>query len=222
MKKYLWLLAVMVIGLTACQSETEQENCVDESMEYEKMPEATAEKPVIYLYPEKTMEVDVKLDYDGTLTSTYPKYEDGWHVIASPDGTLVDADTQREYYCLFWEGISEISYDFSEGFVISGEETEAFLEESLETLGLTEKEANEFIIYWLPRMEKNAYNLISFQKEVYEKSAKLQITPEPDSVLRVFMAWQALEEPVEVEEQKLETFEREGFSVVEWGGAEVK
>ena len=39
--------------------------------------EATSEKPVIYLYPEKETRVNVKLDYDGTLTSTYPFYGDG-------------------------------------------------------------------------------------------------------------------------------------------------
>ena len=70
-------------------------------------------------------------------------------------------------------------------------------------------------------MEGNAYNLISFQDKIYTDNAKLEITPTPDSVLRVFMAWQALEEPVEVEVQILEGFERTGFTVVEWGGAEV-
>lgn len=39
-------------------------------------------------------------------------------------------------------------------------------------------------------------------------------------MLRVFMAWQPLDEPVEIEPQVLESFEREGFTVVEWGGAE--
>ena len=29
-------------------------------------------KPVIYLYPEETMDVSVSLDYDGVLTTTYP------------------------------------------------------------------------------------------------------------------------------------------------------
>ena len=31
-------------------------------------------KPVIYLYPEETMDVSVSLDYDGVLTTTYPAY----------------------------------------------------------------------------------------------------------------------------------------------------
>jgi len=177
-------------------------------------------KPVIYLYPEEEIQVSVTLDYDGELTSTYPAYNNGWTVTARPDGSLTDGNG-REYYCLFWEGENHAAYDFSEGFVVNGEETEAFLEEALATLGLTDKEANEFIIYWLPHMEDNPYNLISFQNEAYTESARLNIDPVPDSVLRVFMAWKGLSKPVTVEEQILKPFERIGFTVVEWGGCEV-
>ena len=40
-----------------------------------------------------------------------------------------------------------------------------------------------------------------------------------DLLLRIFMAYQPLEEPMEIEPQQLEPFVREGFAVVEWGGA---
>lgn len=209
MKKIGLAIAVVVLGafiLTGCEIGRD-------------LP--AAEKPVIYLYPEEEMEVTVKLDYEGTLTSTYPVYEDGWSVIAKPDGTLVSKETGREYYCFFWEGISDATYDMSKGFVVAGEETESFLEDALAKMGLTQREANEFIIYWLPRMEGNAYNLISFQGAAYTDTAKLEISPQPDSVLRVFMVWQSLDEPIEIERQELPSFERTGFAVVEWGGSEV-
>ena len=181
-----------------------------------------AAKPVIYLYPEEKTQVSVTLDFDGELTSTYPAYEDGWTVDASPDGTLTDPATGRQYYCLFWEGISPTEYDFSSGFCAAGENTAAFLEDALADLGLTEKEANEFIIYWLPKMEHNPYNLISFQTEAYTDSAALTIDPAPDTLIRVFMAWQGLDQPVEVEPQTLTAPDRTGFTAVEWGGAEIK
>lgn len=179
-----------------------------------------SEKPVIYLYPEKEMEVTVKLDFDGTLTSTYPAYGDGWTVTAQPDGTLTD-ESGREYYCLFWEGESNAAYDFSTGYCVAGEDTAVFLERALAQLGLTDKEANEFIIYWLPRMEGNAYNLISFQGAAYTDSAELTIDPAPDTVIRVFMAWKGLEQPEKITPQELTAVEQNGFTVVEWGGAEV-
>ena len=180
-----------------------------------------AEKPVIYLYPTAETDITVTLDYDGVLTHTYPAYEDGWRVTASPDGTLRDA-AGREYYCLFWEGEGGAEYDFSRGFCVAGRDTAAFLEDALRQLGLTDQEANEFLIYWLPRMEGNAYNLIAFQTERYTDSAALHIDPAPDSLLRVFMAWQALDKPVELPAQNLPAFTRTGFTVVEWGGAQVK
>lgn len=178
-------------------------------------------KPVIYLYPTEETEVTVKLDFDGELTYTYPEYADGWTVTAYPDGTLTD-ENGREYYCLFWEGENCARYDFSQGFCVKGKETAAFLENALAKLGLSEREANEFIIYWLPQMQDNEYNLISFQAEAYTNSAELVITPTPDSLLRVFMAWMPLKEAVEIEPQEFSEFERIGFVAVEWGGAMAK
>ena len=179
-------------------------------------------KPVIYLYPEKETQVSVKLDCKGELTFTYPDYQGGWQVTALPDGTLYDNREGREYSYLFWEGVSPGEYDFSHGFVVKGEDTRKFLQEKLAFLGLTPREYNEFIVYWLPQMQNNPYNLIAFQKEAYTELAKLEITPRPDSLLRVFMAYQPLEEPVEIEPQQLEPFVREGFAVVEWGGSLVE
>lgn len=174
------------------------------------------------MYPETTQEIEVKLNYTGELTCTYPEYIDGWHIVAQPDGTLIDDTTGKEYSYLFWEGKSEVEYDLSEGYVISGENTAEFLETKLSELGLNRKETNEFIVYWLPRMQENKYNLISFQNEIYTNSAKLDIKPSPDSILRVFMVYKALDKEIEVEELMIETFERNGFTVVEWGGTELR
>ncbi len=181
---------------------------------------AVDEKPVIYLYPEKPTQVSVKLDYKGKLFCTYPKYDGGWEVTANPDGTLVDKDG-KEYNYLYWEGTSPVEYDFSEGFCIKGADSAEFLEDALSRLGLSRREANEFIVYWLPCMEKNEYNLISFQSEVYTENAHLDITPAPDTFIRVFMATKPVSSPVEIPAQELSSPEREGFTVVEWGGAQV-
>lgn len=180
-----------------------------------------SKKPVIYLYPETEQEVSVKLDYDGELATTYPKYRDGWTVTAKPDGTLIDATGQSFNY-LYWEGINHFESDFSKGFVVEGKDTARFLEESLAKLGLTRKEANEFIVYWLPQMENNAYNLISFQGDNYNQRAKLDVEPKPDTVIRVFMAWKALDKKIEIPAQELQTPVRKGFTLVEWGGGQVK
>lgn len=178
-------------------------------------------KPVIYLYPTEKIDVKVSLDYDGELTCTYPKSDGKWEVTALPNGDLTDKKDGKDYSYLFWEGNSDTDYDFSTGFVVKGENSVEFLQEKLAYLGLTPKEYNEFIVYWLPKMQENPYNLIAFQTDRYTDHAKLTVEPKPDSILRVFMAYKPLEKAVEVAPQTLQKFERDGFCVVEWGGAEV-
>ena len=186
--------------------------------------ELTAAKPVIYLYPERVSDISVKLDFNGRLHCTYPEYdsESGWQVTAYPDGTLIDKATGFEYSYLFWDGFTDVEYDMSKGFVVKGEETAAFLRNTLSQMGLTPREYNEFIVYWLPLMQNNPYNLITVQKELYTENAKLTVTPEPDSLLRIFMVYKPLDELIEIEAPEILPFERNGFCVVEWGGAEIK
>ncbi|MBQ3215159.1 MAG: hypothetical protein IJB11_03475 [Oscillospiraceae bacterium] len=71
-------------------------------------------------------------------------------------------------------------------------------------------------------MQNNPYNIISFQTDAYTDSAKLDIQPRPDTMIRVFMAWQASDAPVTLEPQSFSAPERSGFTVVEWGGSEIK
>lgn len=183
--------------------------------------EIRLEKPVIYLYPTEKQKVHVKLKYAGTLTHTYPKYpENGWLVIAEPNGTLWDTN-KLEYYALFWEGKPKKQIIPQDGFVVAGNETAAFLEEKLAYLGLTRREANEFIMYWLPRMEDNAFNFIHFSGKDYEDQAELEIHPKPETTIRIMMITQALDYKIKVPLQDLNTLKktRNGFTVVEWGGS---
>lgn len=208
-KRWIVVAAIVLAGAALCGCDV---SFADEDV---------AAKPVIYLYPEEETEVSVTLDYDGELTATYPAYKDGWQVTAYPDGTLLDKEG-NEYSYLFWEGVSDTEYDFSQGFCVAGKDTADFLRETLATIGLTPREYNEFIVYWLPQMQGNSYNLISFQTGRYTDAARLSIDPAPDSLLRVFMAWQPLDAPYEVEPQTFPPFQREGFTVVEWGGTKVQ
>ncbi|MGH4119537.1 hypothetical protein [Clostridium sp.] len=202
-KSLILLSSFILILLTACQPPK-------------------AKKPVIYLYPTSEQTVSVKLKYKGNLTCTYPEYKDGWNVKAKPDGTLTNLADNREYSYLYWEGTSDNKWDMSKGFVVKGNETEKFLQEKLEYLGLTPKEYNEFIVYWLPIMKDNEYNLITFAGEDYESVAQLKVTPKPDSILRIMMVFKPLNKSIELEEQDLKQFVRKGFTVVEWGGTEIK
>ena len=177
-------------------------------------------KPVIYLYPEKETEVTVEIS-EGNMqfSCVYPALKDGkWTVTAQPDGTL--SANGKTYNYLYWEGKAKKEWaDLSRGFCVAGADVAEFLEKSLAALGLNRREANEMIVFWLPLLEKNPYNLISFQFETYTAMAPLHVTPAPDTVIRVYMVCKPLKEAIAIEPQELSAPERRGFTVVEWGGS---
>lgn len=186
--------------------------------------QSTVDKPIIYLYPTEETEIFVKLLKDKNLTCSYPKYQDRWSILAQPNGDLKDLTTNRQLYSLYYESKSTIDFKIeNDGFIVKGEDTAQFLEEKLAILGLTEREAEEFIIYWLPKLEANKYNYIRFATlDEINTNMPLEISPNPDTIIRVLMTFKGLESPIDVKEQELTTPERTGFVVVEWGGTEIR
>ena len=156
-------------------------------------------KPIIYLYPEETTEVVVKLGKKENITCSYPEYDNGWNVIAYPDGTLFDKNTGRKLYSLYWEGLNSNLTISDEGFVVKGEDTISFLEEKLAILGLNELESEEFIVYWLPILQKNKYNYIKFASiDEINENMPIEINPKPDTLIRVLMLFKVLSNPIVV------------------------
>lgn len=202
---------------TCMQDEEVDEtvNPIDENM-------LKVKKPVIYLYGYDKETVNVKLDFDGDLTCTYPEYDknNGWSVTAYEDGRLVDKN-KRQYDYLYWEGEYDTAFSFNTGFCVKGEDTASFLEDELDKLGLEPREINDFITYWLPKMQDNKYNVISFQTKAYTETAKLTVLPSPDVTIRVFMAWYPSDDEVELKAQSFKIPERDGKVLIEWGGCQV-
>ena len=187
------------------------------------MMEGGKAKPVIYLYPTTTTDVNVRVTLrDDEFTESIPAGSGDWNVTARPDGRLTDKATGRSYDYIYWESTDNTEYDWSRGFVVKGSEAEEFLLRILPAIGLSEKEYSEFIDYWLPRLEKNEYNLVTFQTKRYTDAVRMEISPKPDSVLRVFMAFKAIDGPTDIPVPEIKPFKRTGFTVVEWGGTEVK
>lgn len=182
------------------------------------------DKPIIYLYPTKDENVTVKLGHSDRLTVSYPKYTDGWKVRAHTNGTLTDLSTGRQLYSLYYESKSLVNPKVKkDGFVVKGEDSAKFLEDKLDQLGLSEREAEEFIVYWLPKLEANKYNYIRFaDMDEINADTPLEIMPKPDTTIRVLMVFKPLDKPIKVSEQKLVTPKRDGFVAVEWGGTEIK
>lgn len=187
------------------------------------VPQAEKAKPVIYLYPTKTEKINVQVTPNGWFKTTIPEYpRGGWDVIATPDSFITFE--QKNYPYLFWEGLA-LGYQMNQkGFVIKNEksEIEKFLQEKLSKLGLIQKEINDFDEFWIPKLSQvpHPYIFITFSSKAdQDKDSPLQVTPTPDSIIRVFMDYKGMDQARKVEELPIVTPVRNWFSVVEWGGA---
>lgn len=179
-------------------------------------------KPVVYLYPEARTRVHVRLELDGELVTHYPAMQqDAWTIVASPSGELVDEATGRHHRYLFWEGTrAGWDLDPAKAHCVPGGEAAAFMERVCDRYALTDAECGDFVTYWLPALASNPYSVVQLVDEAsYAQYAQLHVTPTPDTVIRPFMIFRRSETPVDVGAPALPRRERRGFTVVEWGGA---
>lgn len=183
----------------------------------------TVKKPVIYLYPESTTDVSVEMKVKGDLTFTYPEYREGWNVTAHPNGNLEHSSGTFNY--LFWEADHNYqpAKDFhSKGFVVSSDDVVSFLEHQLKGAGLNSQERADFITFWGPQLVKheNVYLHFLFNDQC-NQFASLNVSPKPDEVYRIYLIWSTEIPANRVVPQAIPSMKREGFSVLEWGGAEL-
>jgi hypothetical protein len=184
-------------------------------------------KPVIYLYSETKIQADVFLDPKGEFTFTYPTYSNGWSVTVNPENGI--EVNHQAYPYLFWEAKSEgMSYMIRDnkmpGFIVESSQVISFFEEKLQLLGFNQEEMTDFITYWGPLLSHKEYAFIQFlvDENYNNLIADLTITPAPDNERRVFIYCSGIDSPslgIDVVEQELIGFERNGFVVLEWGGS---
>lgn len=210
------------INIQQVITRSKYNNIKNNNFQYD--PDQNVYKLIIYLYPTMKVKLSIKLGYEDKITCSYPKYIDGWNVLANPNGNLVDLDTKKNLYSLYYESKNTINFQVEdEGFVVNGTDNIEFLEEKLAKLGLTEREAEEFIIYWLLKLQNNKYNYIRFASmEEINKNMPLDFSLEPDTLIRVLMVYKSLDEPINIKVQQLIAPERRGFVAVEWSGTEIK
>jgi|GEM_PF-1094452 len=186
----------------------------------EIIPPVECGKPVIYLYPESTMDMSVWVRPRGGFSFTQPEYGDGWEVSAYPDGRLVNRADGLEYPYLFWEGRGGMYAPPSTYWVVAQSEVDGFLRETLAAMNLNDREIADFLEFWLPRMQVSPFYKIGFHDtRIMNELAPLALSVKPDNIFRVLMdyegieAWQPSKPPV-----RLPRANRDGFEVMEWGG----
>jgi len=181
------------------------------------------EKPVIYLYPEKETNIEVKVDSKGKMLFTYPQLNDAWRGTAYPNGDV--SINGAIYPYLFWESEApNYTSNWKDGFVVEREDIVSFLEKTLTDFGLNSRERADFITFWAPRMVQSKACVIHFlQQNECDQFANLSILPQPDHINRINILWSAAQDPEDFKyllPQRIDSIDRSGFDVLEWGGHE--
>ena len=168
--------------------------------------------PNIYLYPETESQVQVTLGFPngGHVSLSEPAYSNGWNVTAAPNGII---DGRHPY--LFYESVVPIPTETETGWLLDGDNLEGELRDLLANLGFVDREIDDFIAYWLPRLKGQRWYAVYVQQP--EMMSTLHITPKPQGVLRALFTFRALKHPISIPTPKVSPFIRSGFTVVEWG-----
>ena len=178
-------------------------------------------KPIIYFYPEEEMDLSVTFVNEEMLTTTYPKYDGGWNIHLKEDGTFTVPGSDREYYGLYYESVPNYECTFETGFYVTGENAASFLEEKMDYMGFNNRETDEFIMYWLPILERNEQSLVYFEEtEERNEESPLIFSTAPDTLIRTCIHIKKVNAPIDMVPQELTHVERTGFTVTEWGGLE--
>lgn len=183
----------------------------------EYAPQGGCGKPVVYLYPTQPTQVNVTVDADVLISE--PAYNTGWSATAQPNGSLTVSG--KPYDSLFWEGIGHGPYPdiAGKGFVVSQGSLQRTLVDHLTKLGLNQKERADFLDFWSPRMPSTPFvRLTWLGTRDMDQLAPLHVTPSPDTRIRVFLDFEGLQKPINLQPQRLSAPARQGFTVVEWGG----
>jgi len=214
MKARLWIILLVTLCLSAwgCGIIDDDD---DESSETTITAGGQGAAPCIYLYPEEASEVSVTLlpSEDAWLTSTDPEYVDGWTVWAEPNGLIDGAYDYLYYSC-------RVAMDFQmyEGWAIEAEDIFPWFEETLPKLGLSQTETADFIDYWSEHLPYSPWYLVYPQyNDLVAGQMDIAIDPEPDSMLRLWLVIDKVEQPEPLTAPEFRPFERSGFTVVEWG-----
>lgn len=180
-------------------------------------PQVECGKPVVYLYPQESTKVTVKVG--ANVTKSDPTYNNGWTAIANPDGKIQIGQMTFPY--LFWEGTGWGKYpSINSAKVVARSDVEKVVKEDLAYIGLNEQEIKDFNDFWMPKMPDSKFvRMTWFQNDELDKLAPLAISPKPQSTIRVFLDYQPTNKSEgEYPSQQLKQYQRNGFTAVEWGG----
>ena len=173
-------------------------------------------KPNIYIYPTEKTQLEVKINFPmgGNIITSIPEYGQGWNITVDTNG-LID----NTYSYLFYESIQPDIWQVNYGWITKSDQLESFFRQNMSEYGFEGREIDDFIDYWIPKLDNQAFYSIYPQTErTINNVIKLNFSKQPDTMLRLFYVIKGHNQmPDELIEPTIESFERNGFAVTEWG-----
>ncbi|NOQ26981.1 MAG: hypothetical protein GQ564_16595 [Bacteroidales bacterium] len=205
---FLFIIYLMIsIPFQSCDPDDDDNGCDTCNMVY---------KPNIYIYPNEQIQLTVKLDFPmgGKIVTSIPEYGTGWNISVDTNG-LID----NTYSYLFYESTQPDIWQRNSGWIIKKIDLETFFRDNMTNYGFYGQEIDDFIDYWIPRLDNYPYFSICPQTaDLIDDVIELSFSKQPDNVLRLFYVIRAYDVlPEKLVEPTINSYKREGYFITEWG-----
>ena len=175
-----------------------------------------AYKPNIYIYPKEQIQLLVQLDFPlgGKIIKSIPKYRTGWNIIVDTNGLI-----NNSYSYLFYESTQPNVWQKDYGWITKTNELESFFRKNMAEYGFIGREIDDFIDYWIPRLNNYPfYSIYPQTEQIIDKVIQLSLSKQPDNLLRLFYVIEGHNRIQDkLPEPSMVDFNRDGYFVTEWG-----
>ena len=155
-----------------------------QSCEPDERKEDLVYKPNIYIYPKETVQLDVLLSFPlgGKIVSSIPEYGNGWSITVDKNGTIDDM-----YSFLFYESTQPDIWQKKSGWTVKKNVLESFFRKNMAEYGFYGHEIDDFIEYWIPRLNDcDYYSIYPQTKELIDDVIEIYFSTQTENSLRLF------------------------------------
>jgi len=185
-------------------------------------PRYQLEKPVVYVYSDEEVPLEIGIQPKGELAFTYPQTTGKWNGTATKNGFDIAG---KHYPYLFWEAKMDVSKNlkWENASFISKDEVLTYLEKVCDKVGLNDTERTDLITYWGPRMMNyDNVQVLALTEGIDQLFGELSVSNDLFQMERFYIIFkQADGKTQRWNLDNLKSFKRTPKFLLEWGGADV-
>ena len=201
----LFFYLILSVPFHSCEPDDDDDECDTCNMVY---------KPNIYIYPNEQIDLSVKLSFPmgGKIVTSIPEYGTGWNIVVDTSGLI-----NNTYSFLFYESTQPDVWQRNYGWIIQIDKLESFFRQNMTDYGFNEREINDFIEYWIPRLnDYPLYSIYPQTKSIIDDVIQLDFSKQPENILRLFYVIKGQNQLQEkLTEPTIDSFVRKGYFVTE-------